>query len=183
MKRSTILTIIGAIGVVGTAIIAAKAAPKALYLLEAAEEEKGEDLTVIEKVKVAGPTYIPSVVTGAATIACIFSANVLNTRNQAALTSAYALLDNSYKEYKRKASELYGEDADKQITEAMVKDHYEEIEDDIPSGDKLLFWDYTTCRYFEARIEDVLQKVTMEDGLECYILSSPFDSPQNYYIY
>jgi len=183
MKRSTILTIIGAIGVVGTAIMAAKAAPKALYLLEEAEEEKGEELTVIEKVKVAGPSYIPTVVTGAATITCMFSANILNTHSQAALTSAYALLDNSYKEYKRKVNEIYGEEADTQVTESMVKDHYEEIKDDISSDGKLLFWDYTTCRYFEARIEDVLQKVELEDGLECYILSSPFDSPENYYIY
>ena len=163
----------------------AKAAPKALSLIEEAEEEKGEELTVLEKVTVAGPVYIPSIVTGAATIACIFSANVLNTRNQAALTSAYALLDRSYKEYKRKVNELYGEDADTRVMESMVRDHYEEIEDelDISSDEKKLFWDYTSCRYFEARVKDVLQKVEMEGGMECYIISSPYDSPTNYYIY
>lgn len=183
MKRSTILTIIGAIGVVGTAIMASKAAPKVTYLLEAAEEEKGEELTVIEKVKVVTPTYIPTMVMGAATIGCIFGANVLNMRDQAALTSAYALLDNSYKEYQRKTNELYGEDADRKVKEAVVRDRYQEIKNDLLAGDKLLFWDYTSCRYFEAKIEDVLQKVELEDGLECYILSSPFDSPENYYIY
>lgn len=183
MKRSTILTIVGAIGVVGTAIMAAKAAPKAVQLLHEAEEEKGEELTVMEKVKTAGPVYIPTIVTGAATVACIFSANVLNTRNQAALTSAYAVLDSSYKEYKRKVKEMYGEDADARVMESMVRDHYEEIKDEVPSEEKLLFWDYTSCRYFEAKLEDVLQKVELEGGMECYILSSPFDSPENYYIY
>lgn len=183
MKRSTILSIIGAIGVVGTAIMAAKAAPKAIELLEEAEKEKGEELAVIEKVKTAGPVYIPTAVIGAATIGCILGANVINTRSQASLASAYALLDSSYKEYKRKVNELYGEDADKQVNESIRNDHANELEGYIPSGEKLLFWDYTSCRYFEAKLEDVLQKVELEGGMECYILSSPFDSPENYYIY
>ena len=71
-NASTILTFIGATGVVATAIMVAKETPKALSLLEDAKEKKGEDLTKWEKVKIAGPAYIPSIVTGAATIACIF---------------------------------------------------------------------------------------------------------------
>ena len=101
-NSSTILTCIGAVGVVATAVMAVKATPKALELIENAKEEKGEELTKIEVVKVAGPTYIPAIVTGVATVACIFGSNVLNKRSQASLMSAYALLDNSYKEYKKK---------------------------------------------------------------------------------
>ena len=86
-NASTILTFIGAGGVIATSVIAVKATPGALKLLERAKEEKGEDLTTLEKVKVAGPAYIPAVVTGASTIACIFGANVLNKRNQASLMS------------------------------------------------------------------------------------------------
>ena len=39
-----------------------KATPKALSLLEQAKEEKGEELTKLETVKIAGPAYIPSIV-------------------------------------------------------------------------------------------------------------------------
>ena len=101
-NSSTILTCVGALGVVTTSVLAVKATPKALALIEAAKEEKGEELTPVETVQVAGPVYIPAIVTGVSTIACIFGANALNKRQQAALMSAYALLDSSYKEYKAK---------------------------------------------------------------------------------
>lgn len=44
--------------------------------------------------------YIPTAAFGLSTIACIMGANALNSRKQAALTSAYALINQSYKEYK-----------------------------------------------------------------------------------
>ena len=55
MKRnaSTILTVIGGAGVVSTTVLAIKATPKAITLLDNAEREKGEELTVLEKTKVA----------------------------------------------------------------------------------------------------------------------------------
>ena len=87
-NSSTILTCIGAVGVVATAVMAVKATPKALERIEHAKEEKGEDLTVLETINVAGPVYIPAAVTGVATIACIFASNTLNKHQQAMLTSA-----------------------------------------------------------------------------------------------
>ena len=105
-NSSTILTCIGAVGVIVTAVSAVRATPKALKLLEDATDEKGEELTKMEVVIVAGPSYIPSVVIGASTIMCIFGANVLNRRHQASLVSAYALADNSYKKYRAKVKDL-----------------------------------------------------------------------------
>jgi hypothetical protein len=123
--------------------------------LKEAEQEKGEKLTPLETVKVAGPVYIPAAVTGVSSIVCIFGANVLNKRQQAALMSAYALLDNTYKEYKSKAKELYGEDASAQIRAEIAKDHIDEAE--IPEEDdgKSLFYDYFSGRYFRSTIETV----------------------------
>ena len=91
-NASTILTSLGAAGVLATAIITAKETPKALSLLEEAKDKKGEKLTKWEKAKIAGPTYIPAIATGAATVACIFGSNVICKRQQATLMSAYALL-------------------------------------------------------------------------------------------
>ena len=69
--------------------------------------------------------------------------------------SAYALLDNSYKEYKKKTEELYGEDAGRQIREEIAKDKY--TGDGVSLDDnKELFYDFYSGRYFESTKEDVL---------------------------
>lgn len=157
LKRnsSTILTCVGAAGVVATTVMAVKATPKALSLIENAKEEKGAELTKWETVKVAGPTYIPTIIAGAATIACIFGSNIINKHQQASLMSAYALLDNSYKEYKKKVDEMYGEEAGQNVRAEIAKDKYtgdvKVLEDD-----NELFFDFYSGRYFESTKEQVM---------------------------
>lgn len=153
-NASTILTCLGSIGVIATSVIAVKATPKALKLLETAKEKKGEKLTSFEIIRTVGPIYIPAVLIGVSTIACIFGANILSKRNQAALMSAYALLDNSYKEYKKKVIELYGEEADLEIKTSIAKDKYEETNIEV-KDDKKLFYDFYSGRYFESTDEIV----------------------------
>jgi hypothetical protein len=157
LKRnsSTILTCAGAVGVVATTVTAVKATPKALTLLEEAKKEKGEELTKMEVVQVAGPVYIPTALIGAATIACMFGANILNNRHQASITSAYALLDQSYKEYKAKTIELYGEEADGRIREEIAKDNAKG--QDLAKDDKQLFYDEFSGRYFSSTMEEVIK--------------------------
>ena len=106
---STILTCVGGVGVIATTVMAVKATPKAMQLIKAAEEEKSEKLTWMETIKIAGPTYAPSALLGIATIASIFGANALNKRSQAALMSAYALVDQTFRDYKTHVEEEYGE--------------------------------------------------------------------------
>ena len=163
LKRnsSTILTCIGAIGVVTTAVTAATATTKASKILEQAKKEKGEDLTKLESLVAAGPAYIPTVAIGASTIACIFGANVLNKRQQAAITSAYALVDSSYKKYQSKLKELYGEEADTQIRDAIIKEECKDIDVWAPgcgsidrSGERRLF--EFNGRIFESTMESVI---------------------------
>lgn len=151
----TILSCLGVVGVVATTVMAVKATPKALSLIENAEEEKGEKLSKWEKVNLAGPVYIPSVVTGVATVACILGSNVISKRQQATLISAYALLDNSYKEYRKKTNELYGEEADKQIRGEIAKDKYTGDNESL-DNDKELYYDFYSGRYFESTPEAVL---------------------------
>ena len=163
-NSSTILTVVGAVGVVATSVTAVQATPKALMLLENAKKEKGEELTKFEVVRIAGPAYIPSVAIGASTLACIFGANVLNKKKQAALVSAYALADNTYKEYRDKVRELLGEETDDRIISEIAKDKRdEEISAYTPglgslpgSGEKCLFYEQHRGKYFEATMNDVL---------------------------
>ena len=162
-NSSTILTCIAAVGVVATAVAVAKAAPKANRLLDEAKEEKGEDLTKTEVVLTAAPAYIPSITIGASTIACIFGANILNQHHQAALTSAYALLDQSYKEYRNKVKEMFGEETDVQIRDSIIKEKrpenwiaYTPDAANLPiSGETRLFYESSSGRYFESTVEEV----------------------------
>lgn len=179
-RVSTLLTIVGAIGVVATAITAAKNTPKAQYLIQKAEYEKEEELTLVEKIKVAAPAYIPTVIVAGSTIACVLGSNVLNKQTQASMASAYALLDASYKEYRRKVNDIYGENADSEVLEQMAKDDYEEFDDELPNGE-VLFWDPMTGKVFSDTFDNVLQKTDMGDGLECYIINTPFDVPLSYW--
>lgn len=152
----TILTCLGAAGVVGTAILSAKAGSKASKILEQAELEKGDKLTRLEKIDVTLPVYIPTIMTGAATITCIFGANVINKRKQASLVSAYGLLDKSYKEYRKKVEDYYGEGSDEEIMDEIAQDKYA-LNPVKPSKDTALFYDEYSKRYFEASMTKVME--------------------------
>ena len=152
---STILTCVGGVGVVATTVMAVKATPKAMQLIKAAEEEKGEKLTRMETIKIAGPIYAPSTIAGIATIVSIFGANVLNKRTQASLLSAYTLIDQSFKDYKNHVEEGYGEEANANIRERIAKDKYVERKTEL-GGENRLFYDFYSGRYFNSTMEKVL---------------------------
>lgn len=128
LRRSspTILCCIATAGVIGTAITAARATPKALEKLKKAKNEKG-DLTKAETILVIAPNYIPTAVIGIGTVVCIFGANVLTRKNQAALISAYTLAEQSFKEYKDKLRELYGDEVCQNVEQAIIKEHCRDI--------------------------------------------------------
>lgn len=165
LKRnsSTILSITGAIGIVVTAASVATATTKAVKLLDKAEAEKGEKLTKTEAVLTTAKVYIPPIVIGASTIACVLGANVLNKRQQATLVSAYALADGMYKEYRGKVKELLGEETDIRIRDAIVKEHCKEQYVGTPgchsidtSGEKRLFYEPNMGLYFDSTMNAVL---------------------------
>lgn len=119
----TILTCLGAIGVVGTAVLSVQATPKAMVLIKAKKDEvKTDKLTPQELIEATWKCYIPPVLVGASTIACIIGIGVLDKRNQAALSSAYAMVNESYKQYRQAAKKVYGADADDKICAEMAKD-------------------------------------------------------------
>lgn len=169
----TILSCLGAVGTVATAVLAIQATPKALELLKEAEREKGEDLTKTEILKTAGPSYIPALLSCVATISCIFGSNAINLKRQTSLMSAYLLLDNAYKEYGDKVKDSVGEIEEFQIRESIARD--KEIPDDY-SGQ--LFYDMHFGEYFESSLDFV----TLDDGLECHIIdtSSMFRNRENH---
>lgn len=168
-NAGTILSVMGSIGVVATAITAARAAPKAIKLLDDAREEKGSKLSKIEIAQIGLKTYLPVGLVSAATITCLMSANVLSRNKQANITSAYALLDQSYKDYRRKVIEMYGEETDHKIIEAIAVDRAKEVRIsasymcdnvdlslDDSSGKPVLWYEEYSKRFFEATLEQIL---------------------------
>lgn len=170
----TLLSCFGAVGVIGTSALAVKATPKALRKIRADSRENHNDpnaYTKLEAIQSAWIYYVPSVVMGAATIICIFGANILNKRQQAALTSAYALLNDAYQDYRDKLKELYGDDAHRKIMEAIAVEKADDvyiasdgfigggsldIEEHNPD-DNILFYDSYSKRYFESSLNRVIQ--------------------------
>ena len=69
--------------------------------------------------------YIPAIATGLLSAICMFSVNSLSKKAQASITSAYALLDQSYRRYQNKVKELHGEQAHKEIVGEIVKEDVE----------------------------------------------------------
>lgn len=153
-NSSTILTCLAAGGVIGTGVMAALDTPKAIRLLELATDEKGEPLTKTEALVAAGPAYIPTFLMGASTIICIFGANALNKRKQAALTSAYALVNGAYTEYKDKVKDLLGDSTEDNICRAIAEDKF--INKPVPvSEGKMLFFEEYSGRFFESTLSEV----------------------------
>lgn len=170
----TVLSCFGAAGVIGTSVLAVKATPKALRKIRSDSRYAHNDpdaYTKLEAFQSAWFYYVPSVVMGAATIVCIFGANILNKHQQAAITSAYALINDAYQDYKNKLKELYGEDAHRKIMEAIAVEKANDVYmastgliegssldfDEHDPDDNRLFYDGYSKRYFESSINRVLQ--------------------------
>ncbi len=125
MKKHSpeILTGIGIAGMITTTIMAVRATPKALVLIEDKKEELGTDeLTKMDVVKAAWPCYIPSAIVGTASVLCLVGASSTNLRRNAALATAYTLSETTLKAYQEKVVETIGEKKEQGIREQVAKE-------------------------------------------------------------
>lgn len=157
-ESPVILSCVGAVGVVATTVLAIKATPKAMDILKEAESECeiDEELTVVEKIRLVGPVYIPTVIVGACTVGCIIGANVLNQKQQLSLMSAYALVDSSFKNYRGKLKELCDKDTDICVLNELSKDRFHENPVH-PSDGKLLWYEPYRDEFFEMTEKEVIE--------------------------
>lgn len=117
-----ILTGIGIAGMITTTILAVKATPKALQLIEAKKQEEAVDkLTPVETVKTTWKCYIPAATTGVASIACLIGANSVNAKRNAALATAYKLSETAFSEYREKVIETAGAKKEKQVRDKVAQ--------------------------------------------------------------
>ena len=189
-KSPEILTGIGIAGMITTTVLAVKATPKALELIESAKESKKEDsddkpgLNAVEVVKVAWKPYIPAAVTGVVSVACLIGASSVNARRNAALATAYQLSANALTEYKEKVVETIGEKKEKGIREKIAQDKVTQnpvskSEVVITGAGDVLFLEPVSMRYFTSDIEKVRKIINdinyrMTCGMEESISLSEF---------
>lgn len=139
-----------------TAVLAAKEATRAGERIFWAQDEKGAPLTVKETVLTAAPCYIPAVMVGAGTIACIFGANALNQKQQAMLMSAYAALESSYQEYRNKVDAYCGEGTSEFVERAMEQEKQDQLDDDPPWDRVQTFYIEGVDGFFERTMDQVM---------------------------
>ena len=139
-KSPEILVAAGVVGVVVSAVMACKATPKALKVAE----KTGDDMDRIQNAEESGVTlagelytqedarndriqvyshtgfqyvklYAPAVLLGAASITCILTSHKILRKRNMALAAAYATLDQSFKDYRGRVLERFGEQVEKEL--------------------------------------------------------------------
>lgn len=156
-ESPVILGILGAVGVVLTSVMVAKDTKKAECIVIDKENELCRDLTKKELIKTYIPAYVPSIAIGSATVACIIASTALNQKQKMALSSAYILLDQSYKKYKDKVVELFGEGSDREVEREVTKDRIEELGkvDSVNGNETLIFYEKHYNQLFERSMLEV----------------------------
>ena len=159
-----ILTGIGIAGMITTTVLAVKATPKAICLIEEAKEEKGEDLTKAETVKTCWKAYIPAAATCVASTACLIGASSVSIRRNAMLATAYKLSETAFSEYKEKVVETIGDEKEKIVREKVSE---ERIKKNPITKNEVIMTDYgdtqfyetLSGRYFKSDIEEIKKVV------------------------
>lgn len=174
-----ILMGIGITGMITTTIFAVKETPKALQLMEGRKYELEVDkLTPMEIIKTTWKCYIPAVITGTVSVACLISSNSVNAKRNAALATAYKLSETAYAEYRNKVVETFGDKKEKtvkdKISEDKIKDNPTSKTEVIITGKgQTLFFEPLSSRYFYSNL-DLIQRA--ENKLNKEIITDAFDA-------
>lgn len=179
-KSPEILTGVGIAGMLTTTILAVKATPKAIMLMNFEKEIRANDaekesactntnimpepLKRIDILKLTWKCYIPSVITATISAACLISANTVNSKRNAALAAVYSLSETALKEYRTKVIETIGEDKEKDIRTEITNGNAKKSMDNDPVTNKeviiverggTLCYDTLSGRYFKSDVEKI----------------------------
>ena len=175
-----ILTFLGITGMVTTTVLAVKATPKAMRLIDEEKNRKNYELSkeardngfkeceeidhlgVMDTVKTTWKCYLPAAITGVASIACLIGASSVNARRTAALATAYKLSESALKEYKDAVVETIGEKKEKAVRDKVAEERIKKNPIDtsdivITNKGTTLCFDTLSGQYFRSDM-DVIKK-------------------------
>lgn len=177
-----ILTGIGIAGMITTTVLAVKATPKAMALIDSEISRKNKELqkeaekngesnykqvsklNAGETVKTTWKCYIPTVVTGAASIACLIGASSVHKKRNTMLATAYKLSESALTEYREKVIETIGEKKEKAIKDEIDKDR---VKNNPSSNNNIIItglgetlcYDYYSDRHFKSDIDKIKKAI------------------------
>lgn len=154
-----ILVVAGVVGAVASAVIACKATTKVSRITEEAkdsidtihesaksgvtpsgesysEEDSKKDLALVyvqTGIKYA-KLYAPAVILGTLSVTSILASNNILRKRNVALGAAYAAIDKSFKEYRGRVIERFGEQVDHELKYNIKAKKFEEVETDPETG-------------------------------------------------
>jgi hypothetical protein len=169
-----ILTGIGVVGTISTAILTGRASFKAAEILQdkkftvtTADPDAPPEIDVVEpsfreKLEQVWPQFIPPVGVGSVTIFCIIMANRLASKEAAAMAAAYSLSEQAFTQYKEKVVDRLGEGKERGIRDELAQDKLNEKpvnsrEVIITGNGEVLCMDGLSGRYFESTMETIKQ--------------------------
>lgn len=169
--KSTILSVVSAVGVVATGVLSARGGIKAERILKDKDDYihiLNDDGTASEE-KVYSPepkwkqavrlvpAILPPVLTAAGTIALIFFNDAQNRQAQAALAGAYALMAKKLADYKAEVTDTFGDKADRLVEESIADKRLQDndILAEERADDAKLWYDHFSERWFWATGEEV----------------------------
>jgi hypothetical protein len=154
-----ILTGIGIFSMITSTVLAVKVTPKAVDKIK-----KSNKKNTIDKIKIVWTDYLPSALFCANGVVCLISSNKINSKRNAALTTAYALSEKALLTYKDKVIETIGENKEKKIRDEINQD---KVNNDPPSNNTLiltskgntLMMDSISGRYFRSDIDYIKKSI------------------------
>ena len=181
--RPEILIWVGITGMASAAVMAVRATPKALELIDDAKEANGVDkLTTVDTVKATWKCYAPAIVTGVLSASCIVYGNSESVKRNAALAAACKLSETALREYQDKVVATIGEKKEHLIRDDISKDHIEQnpvVNNEVIITGKgtTLCMDVISGRYFNSDIDRIKKAVNEVNRLmlvEGYISLNEF---------
>lgn len=189
-----ILTGIGVVGTISTAILSARATFKAAEIIRKEEltlrmdpetPEHEAELTSKQKLAVIWPQYIVPIGVGSMTILAIIMANRLAAKEATALAAAYTLSERTFSEYKEKVVQRLGENKELAIRDEMAQDRVRKEPPSsqgiaiVDNGD-VLFMDGFSGRYFRSTMQKVQQA---ENAINHKLINHDYASLSEFYEY
>lgn len=158
-NQSTILTALGVAGLVSTAALTAQATYKATCKFHDAGYSV-EELSVKERFLLTWKMYIPPMIMGGVSIACILGAHSADTKKNAALAGLYAITEDTLQDYRQKVKEKIGEKKEEEIhgevmQERLDKNPVSKNQVLMTGKGETLVYDSYSGRYFKSDIETI----------------------------
>ncbi|ASU03959.1 hypothetical protein [Streptomyces phage Psst4] len=191
-----ILTALSVSGAITSVYLAAKGAFQAAEIIREAEDHRNEtnaidggDIPEIDfkkKAELTWKVYIPAATCLAMTVTATICANRVSERRAAAMASAYAFAEKSFKEYREKTQKKVGKAKEQAIRDEIVQDRITAN----PPGQTVLAlasqegsqlcWDKWTDRYFVSDMETIRKAV---NDFNQELINSSYLSLSEFYHY